>query len=84
MDEAGLFKGAILTEGAVQCAAEAGQGIAGFDGAGKMGLVEECEDSVAVFKAGDAGAGGDDGAGAVGDGYHGFGGGEGVFALKGG
>lgn len=47
-----------------------------------MGLVEEGEDSVALLEARDAGARGDDGAGAVGGGDHGYGDGEGVFALQ--
>ena len=57
-----------MAESAVQGSAETGHGVGDFDGAGDVGLVEEGEDSVSFVEAGDAGAGGDDGAGAVGDG----------------
>lgn len=60
-----------MAEGAVEATAETGHGVGDFDGTGYVGLVEECDDSVAFVEAGDAGAGGDDGAGAVGGGDYG-------------
>ena len=71
-----------MPEGAVEGAAETRVDVRECDGAGEVGLVEEGEDPVALFEAGDAGAGGDDGAGAVGGGDNGEGDGEGIFALE--
>ena len=65
MHQARLVKGAVLTESAVESAAETGLGVGDGDGAGKMGLIEEGDDSVALLEAGDAWTGGDDGACAV-------------------
>ena len=81
MDQTRLLKGAVLTESAVEFTAEAGKGVRGYDGAGKMGLTEEGDDSVAFLEAGDAWAGGDDAAGPVGSGDYGDGNGERIFAL---
>ena len=71
-----------MTEGAVEVAAEAGLIVGGCDGAGEVRLVEEGDDSVALFKASNAGAGSDDGAGAIGGGHSGEGDWEGVFSLR--
>ena len=70
-----------MTEGAVEFAAETGKGVGDGNVTANVGLVEECEDSVALLEAGDAFACGDDGAGAVGAGDHRVGYGERVFAL---
>ena len=70
-----------MTESAVEFTAETGKGVGDGDVTGEVGLVEECEDSVALLEAGDAFAGGDDGAGAVGAGDYRVGHGERVFAL---
>lgn len=70
-----------MAESAVQGAAETRHGVGDCDGTGDVGLVEEGEDSVAFLEAGHAGAGGDDGAGAVGGGDYGDVDGEGIFAL---
>ena len=65
----------------MEFAAETGKGVGDGDGTANVGLVEECEDAVAVLEAGDAFADGDNGAGAVGTGDYRVGGGERVFAL---
>ena len=70
-----------MTEGAVEYAAETGKGVGDGDVTPNVGLVEQCEDAVAFLEAGDAFAGGDDGAGAVGAGDYRVGGGERVFSL---
>ena len=70
-----------MTEGAVEFAAETGKAVGDGDVTANVGLVEECEDAVALLEARDAFAGGDDGAGAVGAGDYRFGCGERVFAL---
>lgn len=70
-----------MTEGAVEFAAETGKGVGDGDGTANVGLIEECEDTVALLEAGDAFAGGDDGAGAVGARDYRVGDGERVFAL---
>ena len=70
-----------MTEGAIEFAAETGKGVGDGNVTAKVGLVEECEDAVALLEAGDAFAGGDDGAGAIGAGDYGVGRGERVFAL---
>ena len=51
MDQARLVKGAVLTERAVETAAETGLGVGDGDGAGEMGLIEEGDDSVALLEA---------------------------------
>ena len=70
-----------MTERAVEFAAETGQGVGDGDVTGEVGLVEECEDSVALLEAGDAFARGDDGACAVGAWDYRVGRRERVFAL---
>ena len=70
-----------MTEGAVEYAAETGKGVGDGDGTANVGLVEKCEDAVALLEARDAFAGGDDGAGAIGAGDYRVGSGERVFAL---
>ena len=65
-----------MTESAVEFTAKTGKGVGDGDVTGEVGLVEECEDSVALLEAGDALAGG-----AVGAGDYRVGHGERVFAL---
>ena len=70
-----------MAKSAVDFAAETGKGVGDGEVTANVGLVKECEDSVALLEAGDAFAGGDDGAGAVGAGDYRIGDGERVFAL---
>ena len=70
-----------MAKSAVEFAAETGKGVGDGDVTANVGLVEEREDAVARLEAGDAFAGGDDGAGAVGAGDYRLSGGERVFTL---
>ena len=70
-----------MAKNAVDFAAETGKGVGDGDVTANVGLVEKCEDAVALLEAGDAFAGSDDGAGAVGAGDYRVGGGERVFTL---
>ena len=72
----------MLSQCAVQGAAEAGGCVGEGDGPALVGLVEEGEGFVADAEGGDAGPDGEDGAGAVGAGDYWGGCWEGVFALR--
>lgn len=80
LDQPVLVEGAVLAQGAVEGASEAGLGGHGVERAAEMGLVEEGEDFGADGEAGYFGADGDDFAGAIGGGDYAVGEGEGVLA----
>ena len=50
MDEAGLFKGAILTQCAVERTSKACSNDGRVDRSGLMALIEKCEDFIALFE----------------------------------
>lgn len=79
--EALLVVRAVLAQGAVDRAADAGRDAVPVQGAGEVRLVEEGQDFVAFGEAGYAGPDGFDGAGAVGGGDHVGGLREGVEAF---
>lgn len=79
--EALLVVRAVLAQGAVDGAADAGRDAVPVEGAGEVRLVEEGQDFVAFGEAGHAAADGFDGAGAVGGGDHVGGLREGVEAF---